>query len=237
MSKCFWRVVPSPCSCPGTKWTATAWRPELSCPATNSSWTGCILSLCVHLNLNSIGDISEGFLSWAPANSGPCCKNIIDMNLQPVAESSRSFCQVYVFLSHTVCGCSSLQQEFSNSKKKIVQETDTIWGRIFSLSLATNRRWWKETWAEINVKSQRVEMTKVNKVRNAKVHVESRWGDQASSESKHKEAVRKKLRHKIIKTGSKVKTGKSPYTVVVTGMLGRIKAGSVKCTNWHWKKV
>lgn len=44
MWKCTWRAAPSPCSCPKSRWTATAWRPGPSCPATSSSWTGCILS-------------------------------------------------------------------------------------------------------------------------------------------------------------------------------------------------
>lgn len=43
MWKCTWKVVPSPCTCPKSRWTPTAWRPEPSCPATNSNWTGCIL--------------------------------------------------------------------------------------------------------------------------------------------------------------------------------------------------
>lgn len=45
MWKCTWRVVPSPCSCPKSRWTATAWKPGATCPATNSNWTGCILPI------------------------------------------------------------------------------------------------------------------------------------------------------------------------------------------------
>lgn len=45
MWKCTWRVVPSPCSCPKSRWTATAWKPGVSCPATSSNWIGCILRM------------------------------------------------------------------------------------------------------------------------------------------------------------------------------------------------
>lgn len=60
MWKCTWRVVPSPCSCPRIKWAATAWRPELTRPATSSSWTGCILPLLISsFTVETIRDVYE----------------------------------------------------------------------------------------------------------------------------------------------------------------------------------